>query len=102
MPYARYREVNFFSDRKAKPRKKNSSRRELIKDIYSETNTKLSLFTPMLFSRETVICDKSNRFIKEKYAANITLKTPTPMSNDIKKLFFSKENNFFKDILFTR
>lgn len=55
IPYAKIREVNFFSDKKANPLKKNSSKMELINDIYNDTNTKLFLLTPILFCREVVI-----------------------------------------------
>ncbi|EPS52591.1 hypothetical protein CFSAN002368_06380 [Clostridium botulinum A1 str. CFSAN002368] len=86
--YAKDREVNFFSDKKAKPRKKNSSRSELTKEIYKETNTKLFLLTPILLCRAIVIPDKSNTFLKEKYTPIITIKTPMPRNNDIKSFAF--------------
>ncbi len=94
--YAKDREVNFFQrQKKRNHEKKNSSRSELIKEIYKETNTKLFLLTPILLCRAIVIPDKSNTFLKEKYVPIITIKTPMPRNNDIKKLCFLKQNNFF-------
>lgn len=85
--YAKDREVNF-SATKSETAKKNSSRSELTKEIYKETNTKLFLLTPILLCRAIVIPDKSNTFLKEKYVPIITIKTPMPRNNDIKSFVF--------------
>ncbi len=57
--YANLLVETFFRPKNAKPLKKNSSSSELIKDMYRATNTKLPLFTPILFCNEDVTLERS-------------------------------------------
>ena len=70
--YANFLVANFFRVMKEKPRKKNSSSSELTKDMYIATQMKFDLFTPVVSPRLVVRAEKSNTFLKAKYAPSTT------------------------------